>query len=101
MKQVLFSNNFETLNQSEIKKLTKKSWLIHILLSYRMNELFQVNNIKLGEARTKEYTYYYCDKLILKDKSRNYFIIAYVQDEKDEIYVMTTKSEHRIVITKQ
>ena len=100
MKQVLFGNNFDTIDQSEIKRLTKKTCLIHIPSSRRMNELFQVNDLKLGEARTKEYTYYYCGKIILRDKRRNSYITAYVQDESSETLILKTRGGRRMEITK-
>ena len=53
MNQVLFVSMCQTLNPSEIKKLTKKTYFIHTLLLHRMNEIFQASNVKFSKAYAK------------------------------------------------
>ena len=68
MKYMLFGESYEMILLSKLIKVTPKTCLIHIASSSRMSKIFKANSIIFSEAIIKQYKYYYCSKMILKDK---------------------------------
>ena len=60
----------------------------------------QDNEKKFDKAHTKQHIYYYCSKIILREKCRNSCIIAYILDENNKIFILIIRSGYQINITK-